>query len=315
MLTHAHLSHAFSALNPAKFLAFSLLLSIFLISPASAISIHHFKGTSEISTTPIRVVVLGNASLDVLDRLGITPVGAPHSLLPSYLEKYRDTTANTGSVAEPDYEAIYMMKPDIIIAENRMLTLFDKLNRIAPTIMFYVQGDQYWQDTQKNWRMLGKLFAKELEVNRIIETTQKQINQVNQSLQKQPLNALMLMNNGSNLAMFNRGSRFSIIFDEFGFNEAKSHKIPPVKGRHGNLVSFEYLADARPDAIFVLDREQAIGLSSGKAQKTFNNPLVNSTPAAQQEKIVFVDANAWYIAGGGITATQTMIKDIKKVLN
>jgi iron complex transport system substrate-binding protein len=125
----------------------------------------------------------------------------------------------------------------------------------------------------------------------------------------------MLMNNGNNVAMFNKGSRFSIVFDDFGFGESTSQNVAPIQGSHGNLISFEYVADAKPEVIFILDREQAIGRSVGKAKELFNNPLVNSTPAAQNKKIVYINPNAWYISGGGVTATQTMIADIDKALN
>lgn len=295
--------------------ALTLTASFAMIASASAITIQHFKGTAEFDETPKRVVVLGNGSLDVLDRLGVQPVGAPHSLLPDYLAKYKESTSNTGSVGEPDFEAIFTLKPDVIIAENRMLRVYDDLNKIAPTVMFYVDNGEYWKDAQANWRMLGKLFDKEAEVEALIAETQAQFDKTAVEVSKQDLDALMLMNNGSNVAMFNKGSRFSIIFDDFGFAESTSQSVAPIEGAHGNLISFEYVADAKPEVIFILDREQAIGRSVGKAKELFNNPLVNSTPAAQNKKIVYITPNAWYISGGGITATQTMIADIDKALN
>lgn len=298
-----------------KRLALTLTATLALAAQASAVTIQHFKGTSEFDSTPKRVVVLGNGSLDVLDRIGVKPVGAPHSLLPEYLADYKQTTGNTGSVGEPDFEALFTLKPDVIIAENRMLRVYDDLNQIAPTVMFYVDNGQYWQDTQANWRMLGKLFDKQSEVEALIAETQQQLDSASSKVAKQNLNALMLMNNGSNVAMFNKGSRFSIVFDDFGFAESTSKKVAPIEGSHGNLISFEYVADAQPEVIFILDREQAIGRSVGKAKELFNNPLVDSTPAAKNNKIVYIDPNAWYISGGGVTATQTMISDIDKALN
>ncbi len=154
--------------------ALTLTASFAMIASASAITIQHFKGTAEFDETPKRVVVLGNGSLDVLDRLGVQPVGAPHSLLPDYLAKYKESTSNTGSVGEPDFEAIFTLKPDVIIAENRMLRVYDDLNKIAPTVMFYVDNGEYWKDAQANWRMLGKLFDKEAEVEALIAETQAQ---------------------------------------------------------------------------------------------------------------------------------------------
>lgn len=296
--------------HSTRLLSVIILVAMALPSLASTITVEHISGRTVFQKHPQRVVVLGNASLDVLDQMDIQPVGAPHSLLPDYLAKYKTSTGNTGTVAEPDFEAIYFLKPDIIIAENRMLSLYDQLNKIAPTVMFYVKADNYWQDAKKNWMMLAKLFDKEALVTSIINQTEMTISSVKTQVKAKNLSALMLMNNGNNIAMFNKGSRFSILFDEFGFSESSSNNMKPIKGTHGNLISFEYIADSQPGALFILDREQAIGYGSGKAKTMFDNPLVRTTPASKNNRIIFMDTNAWYISNGGITATQRMLSDV-----
>ena len=295
-------------------LAIVLASSLMMTAQAETVTIEHVKGTAQFDQVPQRVVVLGFGSLDVLDKIGVKPVGAPHSLMPDYLTSYKDTTANTGSLSEPDFEAIYMLKPDVIIAENRMLKVYDKLAQIAPTIMFSIEGDKYWADAQQNWRALGQLFDKQAEVEAIITETQDSIAAVNDKVTSGETTAMMLMNNGNNIAMFNKGSRFSIIFDDFGYVESKSATVAPIKGTHGNLISFEYIADAKPEVLYVLDREKAIGKSQGRAQQLFDNPLVAATPAAQKGNIVYLDSSAWYLAGGGVTAIHRMLGDIERTI-
>ncbi|MDN3628577.1 siderophore ABC transporter substrate-binding protein [Vibrio lentus] len=295
-------------------LAIVLASSLMMTAQAETVTIEHVKGTAQFDEVPQRVVVLGFGSLDVLDKIGVKPVGAPHSLMPDYLTSYKETTANTGSLSEPDFEAIYMLKPDVIIAENRMLKVYDKLAQIAPTIMFSIEGDKYWADAQQNWRALGQLFDKQAEVEAIIAETQDSIAAVNDKVTSGETTAMMLMNNGNNIAMFNKGSRFSIIFDDFGYVESKSATVAPIKGTHGNLISFEYIADAKPEVLYVLDREKAIGKSEGRAQQLFDNPLVAATPAAQQGNIVYLDSSAWYLAGGGVTAIHRMLGDIERTV-
>lgn len=295
-------------------LAIVLASSLMMTAQAETVTIEHVKGTAQFDEVPQRVVVLGFGSLDVLDKIGVKPVGAPHSLMPDYLTSYKETTANTGSLSEPDFEAIYMLKPDVIIAENRMLKVYDKLAQIAPTIMFSIEGDKYWTDAQQNWRALGQLFDKQAEIEAIIAETQDSIAAVNDKVTSGETTAMMLMNNGNNIAMFNKGSRFSIIFDDFGYVESKSATVAPIKGTHGNLISFEYIADAKPEVLYVLDREKAIGKSEGRAQQLFDNPLVAATPAAQQGNIVYLDSSAWYLAGGGVTAIHRMLGDIERTI-
>ncbi|MPS30893.1 MULTISPECIES: siderophore ABC transporter substrate-binding protein [unclassified Salinivibrio] len=302
---------AFRSFFPFIFLTVSLLLS----SQAAAKTITHAMGTVEIDGVPQRVVVLGQGSLDVLDRLGVEPVGVVKSLMPDYLAKtYQDDKyVAVGTVKEPDYEAIFTAKPDLIIAEARMASLMGELEEIAPTIMFRADYENYWQSVQANWRMLGEVFNKQEKVDAIIEQMNTKIAQTHDKAVADNFNALMVMSNGSKVAMFGENSRFGMVFDELGLKPAKSDDVE-VAGSHGNLISFEYIADANPDVLLVLDREQAIGEGEGKAKARFDNPLVNKTHAHQQQRISYLDPTAWYITMAGMTAMDKMIDDVNRVL-
>ncbi|CAM3517859.1 siderophore ABC transporter substrate-binding protein [Parendozoicomonas haliclonae] len=292
----------------------ALAACLAISTQVQALTVEHGKGTMEFDAVPQRVVVLGMSSLDVLDRLGIQPVGAVHDLFPPYLQEYGASTTNVGSLKEPDYETIYTLKPDVIIAEPRMIKLYDDLNRIAPTIMFHSQDANFWEGTQKNWDMLGKLFNKEAETAEIIADIKADITAINQTVTSQKLNTLMVMSNGSKLAMYDRNSRFSLLFDELGFINASETVRSKPTGAHGNLISFEYIAEANPSVMFVLDRDQAIGKEMGLAQKQFNNPLVTETRAVKEGRMIYVDPNAWYISNGGMTGVELVIDDVEKAL-
>ncbi|USD67320.1 ABC transporter substrate-binding protein [Vibrio sp. SCSIO 43136] len=291
------------------------ILALGFVTAANAVTVEHIAGKTTINKVPQRIAVLGHGSLDLLNYLEIQPVGALHSLLPSYLKKYESTTVNTGSFHEPDFEALYTLKPDLIIVENRMVHLYEEISKIAPAVMFYVEDGEYWKNTQKNWRMLGKVLGREDDIEAKISATSKLISKASSQAKEQQLKALMLMNSGGNISMYNQGSRFSLVFDEFGFTDSSTTFKPTVNRPHGNLISFEYIKDAQPEVIFILDREQAIGLSEDKAKQQFNNALIKSTPASKNDKIVFIDPNAWYLTAGGITATDNIIKDVFKALD
>lgn len=288
------------------------LFSIFTLSAiaqAESITIEHSLGKVTLENTPQRVVVVGgHGSLDTLNRLGIKPVGVVTNMLPEYLKEYGEgETTSIGSMKEVDFETIFTLKPDIIIAESRMVDSYSTLSSIAPTVMYMVDNGDYWNDTQKNWRMLGKIFDKEEVVETIITDTQSQLTHTREKIESQNLKTLAIMNSGNNISMFGHKSRFSVIFDEFGFQEARSSES---QNSHGNLISFEFIAEAAPDVIFILDRESAIGQSSGKAQALFDNVLMKSTPAYKNNRIVYLNPSAWYLTIAGMDATQIMIDDV-----
>jgi iron complex transport system substrate-binding protein len=292
----------------------TLLLAL---APMGAIAktYQHSLGSVEINEVPKRVVVLGYGSLDYVDALGITPVGVPKTLLPATLEKYKgESVANTGSVKEVNFETLFTLKPDLIIAEARMADSYKDLKDIAPTYMFEIDNTDYWKTTQKHWRTLGSIFNKEEQAEKLITEVQVQIDDLHAKVADHPPRALTVSNSGNNLAMFGENSRFSFVYDEAGFATSTSENVKSVSGTHGNLISFEYIADAQPEVLLVLDREQAIGQSNGKAKALFDNELVKSTPAAKDGRVMFIDPAAWYLTAGGYHSTQTMIKELNQVV-
>lgn len=290
------------------------LLLVFSTSCALAKTYQHSLGTLEIDGTPQRVVVLGYGSLDFIDALGITPVGMPKTLLPTSLQHYKaDAFTNTGSVKEVNFETLFTLKPDLIIAEARMADIYQDLNDVAPTYIFKIDTTDYWKTTQEHWRTLGAIFNKQAQAEQLIAEVQDQINHLHSKVAVNPPRALTVSSSGNTLAMFGQHSRFSFIYDEAGFKTSTSANVDAVSGSHGNLISFEYIADAQPEVLLVLDREQAIGQSNGKAKQLFNNALIKSIPAAKNDRVLFIEPAAWYLTAGGYQSTKTMIADLNKV--
>ncbi|WP_081878981.1 siderophore ABC transporter substrate-binding protein [Photobacterium sanctipauli] len=277
---------------------------------ADTITVEHPLGTATFEQTPQRVVVVGgHGSLDTLNRLGIEPVGTVTTMLPEYLADYSEKATSIGSMKEANFEQIFTLQPDVIIAESRMVDAYPTLSSIAPTVMHVVENGSYWEDTKKNWRMLGKIFDKEAEAENLIQETEAEFAEVREMVQAEGLKTLAVMNSGNNISMFGEVSRFSVLFDELGFEPARTSD---TQNPHGNLISFEFIADAAPDVLFILDRESAIGQSSGKAQQLFDNPLIKSTPAYKNNRIVFLNPSAWYLTIAGANATEIMIEDARK---
>lgn len=112
----------------------------------------------------------------------------------------------------------------------------------------------------------------------------------------------------SNFNTLGDGSRCSLIGNEVGFdNLAKD-----VDSTHGNESSFEVLVSLDPDYIFVLDRDSAIGAEGASlAQDIMDNELVHKTKAHTNDNIVYLTPTVWYLAEGGITATDIMLADLE----
>ncbi|PKF61565.1 siderophore ABC transporter substrate-binding protein [Psychromonas sp. psych-6C06] len=291
-----------------------LVASFFAMSHlcfAQAITVSHPLGETQLKATPKRVVVLGMDSLDSLDALGIEPIGVVKSPAPTYLKKYQsEKYKSVGTLFEPDFEAIYTLKPDLIIVSNRSSLSFDALSKIAPTVSYMADPADFWKTTTASWRMLATIFAKQAQVEALIAQQKSAIDAIKQRNQADDAKALVVMRNGTNLTTFGAMSRYGVIFDLFGFKEALSND---TRYQHGDLISFEYITQVDPQYMLVLDRDTAIGHANKSAKESFNNPLINKLSVYKDDHIHYLNSHAWYISASGIQATQLMIDDMNAI--
>ena len=295
------------------FFFISLMTSIACFS--AQIKIPHQLGTLTLDATPQRVVVIGLGVLDALDAFGIEPVALTKAAqLPDYLSKYKSKKyASSGSLFEPDFETIYNQKPDIIIVGARGAASYKELSKIAPTLVFTTDEKLgYWKSTQQQWRNLGKAFNIEHKVEQKIQAVEKEISAIRQYNLSHNLDALTVMSSASNVTAFGSQSRFSAIYQDFGFKQT----VKNIKSsRHGDLISYEFISKSNPSILFIIDRDKLVNKGKSTTKEDFNNALIKTTKAYHNDNITFLDLNAWYLSIAGVTATEQMIQDMKSTLN
>ncbi|MBJ7220549.1 siderophore ABC transporter substrate-binding protein [Brenneria sp. L3-3C-1] len=281
---------------------------------AETITVEHAQGTTQVPLHPQKVVVFNPSTLDTMDALNIEVAGVPQSStqLPEFLAKYRGSEyINVGTLFEPDYEVLSSMKPDLIIAGGRATDAYDKLSAISPTISLDVDENQFMQSFSQRIEQLGTLFGKEEEAKAQLADFKQQIAQT-QAKAVNAGNALVLMISGGKMSAYGPASRFGFIFDELGFTPATEF---PQAGRHGNVVTSEFILSVNPEWLFVLDRDSAIGQASGEsARQVLDNPLIHKTNAWQNNHIVYLDSASLYIAGG-LQSYKKLITDVDNALN
>ncbi|MEZ8824650.1 siderophore ABC transporter substrate-binding protein [Vibrio amylolyticus] len=278
------------------------------------IEISHSLGSVQLERTPERVVVIGVGPLDALDRFGIEPVSVSKvATLPSYLSKYRgEQYASSGSLFEPDFEAIYTQKPDVIIVGARGASSYQELNKIAPTIVFTTEANQgYWESTQQQWRNLGVAFDIADKVSQKISDLDKQFEQIRRYNETNKVDALTVMTAGGNLTAFGEQSRFSSVYHDFGFNQT----VEGIReASHGDLISYEFIAKSNPSTLLVIDRDVLVNAGESKVREEFENDLVKTTNAYKNGQVVYLDVDAWYLSIAGVTATEQMIEDVQHAI-
>ncbi|WP_417880989.1 siderophore ABC transporter substrate-binding protein [Vibrio sp.] len=305
-----------SSLIASAFISIATLCSVSV--NAKSITVDHIMGSTTLESSPQRVVVIGTGVLDAVDALKIKPVAVSKGTpLPDYLDQYNaDNIASSGTIFEPDFETIYTQKPDLIIVGPRSSKHFKELSKIAPTFVFAVEnGSDYWQNTQSLWNDLGLIFDKQELVNQKIDGLNQRFAAIKSYNQSHDIDALMLMSSGGNVTSFGEGSRFSVLYKDFGFKptitvkDKKSEKT----GGHGQLVSYELVSQENPSTLLILDRDKLVNKGKSTTRQDFDNELVKSTNAYKNNRMIYLDIPAWYVASSGITATETMVTDIESL--
>lgn len=276
------------------------------------IKITHQLGETVVKKNPEKIVVFDFGILDSLDKLGIEVTALPQASVPEYLSKYKDGSKykNVGSLKEPDFEKIAEIEPDLIIISTRQMELFDEFKKLGPTIFMGVDVTNYMESFKDNMKKLGQIFGKEDEMEKELKSIEDRVAALKKRAEESDGKALVILANEGNISAYGPGSRFGLIHDEFGLTPA-DEKIEA--STHGQNVSPEYIADVNPDFLFVIDRGAVVG-GQASAEQIVETTLVKNTNAYKNDKIIYLDANYWYLSGGGLISVSEMISQVEKAL-
>jgi iron complex transport system substrate-binding protein len=286
------------------------LVATALASGANAadVAVKHAQGETTVATNPEKVVVFDFATLDNLDRLGVKIIGVPGSIaFPEYLKKYDGADyAKVGTLFEPDYEAVNAAEPDLIIVGGRSAAKYGELAKIAPTIDLTVPAKEFISGTEANIEKLGQIFGKETEAKAEVDKLNSELAALKEKT-KGKGKGLMILTSGGKISAYGPGSRFGVLHDSFGVEPA----APDLSvGNHGQPVSSEFILETNPDWLFVLDRDAAIGREGTSAKQLLDNELARQTNAWKNDQVVYLNAQNWYLVGGGLGALHNTIQQL-----
>jgi iron complex transport system substrate-binding protein len=276
------------------------------------VKIVHELDEVTLDKNPEKVVVFDYGILDSLDALGIDIVGLPKATLPDHLDRYKgDEYEDLGTLKEPNFEKIYELQPDVIFISARQLDLYEEFKAIAPTIYVPLYGEDYMNSMKSNLGILGQVFGKEDVVAEKVKDIEVAINDLNEKVSATGKNALFIMANEGSMSVYGPGSRFGMVYSDFGFKAADENIEVST---HGQKVSYEYILEKNPDYLIVLDRGAATN-GELSAQSLMNNEIMEETSAYKNDNIIYVNAHLWYVATGGLNGTLEMVEEIDSAIS
>lgn len=284
-------------------------------SPAAepgTITVTHAQGETEVPVNPETVVVFDYGSLDTLHELGVDVAGVPKDNLPDSLSQYdNDDVEPVGTLFEPDYEAINALDPDLIVIGGRSAAAYPELSKHWATIDLSVDYMNFLEDIATSTTTLGEIFSKQQEAEAALAELDAVVDDV-KGLGSDTGPGMIVSTSGGEVTVYGPDSRFGIIHTVLGVPEAVNdvEALP-----HGEVISFEMIRDTNPDWLFVNDRDAAIGESGESARAILDNELVHATTAWQEDQVVYLDAQRWYIIMSGVNNVKEMFTQIGQALS
>jgi len=282
---------------------------------ATPIVVKHELGTTSIAYHPQRAAVLDMNEADFLDQLSIPIAGMPKDYVPHFLQKYKDDqkVQDLGAIVQPNMERIYTLKPDIILMTPLQANQYQALSKIAPTVHYDINFNNSQQHhieaIKAHLITLGQIFNQQLLATQKVDALDAKVAEVRKTTANRPEKALVVLHNNGAFSNFGVQSRYGFVFNAFGVKPASTVVDTSL---HGQPISSEFIKQADPDILYIVDRTAVMEHRPTIDAERMSNPLLRQTKAWKNGKVVFVDADAWYITAASPTSMHILIDDVIK---
>jgi iron complex transport system substrate-binding protein len=283
---------------------------------AEPLIIQHQLGTTRIDAVPQRVAVLDMNEADFLDQLNVPIAGMPKDFIPHFLAKYQqnhDDIADLGGIVQPNMERVHTLKPDLILMTPIQKDHYQELTQIAPTLYYEINfnnSEHGHLATVKNHLLtLGKIFNREDLARTKVAELDAQVNKVRAITKDRPEKALVVLYNNGAFSNYGVDSRYGFVFSDLGVRSASNDASTSL---HGQPISSEFIKRADPDILYIIDRTSVMQHQPVITAAQVTNPLLRATKAWKNNRVIFVDADAWYTTGASPTSMYLLMQDVMK---
>lgn len=277
------------------------------------VTVRHTLGTTQVTQRPQRVVALDMNEVDFLDQLGVPVVGMPKDFVPQFLARYKDAAEveDLGAIVQPNLERVYAARPDLILITSLQANHYAELSALAPTVHFDVDYRDseagHIEVIKAHLATLGQIFGKQALASEKVAALDARVEQVRAVTRDRPERALVVLHNNGAFSAFGVHSRYGFIFDALGVKPASPDT---ESGLHGQPISSEFIQQANPDILYVVDRTAVMERRPTLDAQSLGNPLLRQTRAWKNGRVVFANAEAWYVTAASPTSINLIIDDV-----
>ncbi|WP_314001985.1 Fe(3+) dicitrate ABC transporter substrate-binding protein [uncultured Paenibacillus sp.] len=251
--------------------------------------IKHGLGETQIKGTPQRVVVLELGFIESLLAVGVKPIGVAEDNKPNLIDdevrKAIEGYKSVGTRAQPSFEIIKTLKPDLIVADvDRHKNAYAELSKIAPTIAVKNLNATY-QDTIDAALVIADAVGKKAEAEKFVAAHKAKVQQLRAKAPKDNPSVLLVAErdkvfNARTLQFFSPG-----LLEAIGLNYAFKNQTDEYSVK----MTIEQLLQIDPDVLILM--QTVDGKSSIPAWA--DNPLWKNLKAVKNNRVYEVDVTTW----------------------
>lgn len=270
-------------------------------------SFAHAMGESCIPEAPQQVVVLDTGELDNALALGAPVVGAPIGDVvqyQAYMSEQLDGIADTGSISEPNFEAILALAPDLILgSKQRYEAIYEQLSQIAPTVLTESLRVP-WQD---NFRLHADALGKTAEAEQLLADYAAHVGEVQAAIGEGLADTTIsiIRFRPGQVRLYLKSSYIGYILQDVGLQRPESQDEDVFSAE----ISIEEMQQTDADYIFVTGYD----VDDSERDVFLNSPLWQTLDALQNGRVIDVNDDTW-IAGLGIQAANLVLDDLARLL-
>jgi ferric citrate transport system substrate-binding protein len=264
------------------------------------LTIKHELGETVIAATPRKIAVLDYSFLDALISLQVDPKNIGAALdttggdrgAPPYLREYVKDVTSVGSRPQPNFEALAVFKPDLIIADEfAQKDFYPRLAQIAPTIVYNSRLGTF-DDLTAQYLEIGRILDKAARAQAQYNDLQTLVEKAKTLSKADAPPIVPVVATAKTVTVHSKTSFVGSLLERLGRKDAVEPKADASQFEV-SLEGFITLAPARLVVFTAADEKPVI-------REWSTNPLWAKLDAAVQGRIYEFDRDLWTRSRGVI---------------
>lgn len=276
--------------------------------------VKHAMGETKVPASPQRVVVLDTGALANALALGVKPVGADlgGGAFVGYLgDRVQGIQGVVGDTGEPNLETVLRLKPDLIIGTRTLNeTIYDKLARIAPTVLAQAHPSQEWK---AYLTFVGEALGKPREARELLADYDARLAEFKRRMGDRlaTTTVSIVRSRPENVQVYLKGTFAGSVVAEAGLPRPPAQDRAPEKyADNFENVSLELIPQLDAEVLFWVGRNEKEGAG---IKQMIEHPLWSQLDAAKQGRVYEVPFDVW-VAGWNIIGANLLLDDLFKYL-